>query len=102
MKMTGAIRARYEKHTRIMRALAHPVRLFILEKLASGERNVSQLTGMVGLEMATVSRHLSLLKSAGLIKHEKRGAQVFYRVAAHCVLKVFDCVAAIESENHRN
>jgi DNA-binding transcriptional ArsR family regulator len=102
MKVTAAIRAKYDKHTRIMQALAHPIRLFILEQLAGGERNVSELSSMVGLEMATVSRHLSLLKSAGLLQHEKRGAQVFYRIGAQCVLKLFDCVSAIESENNRH
>jgi len=102
MKMTAVIRIRYDKHARIIRALAHPTRLFILAELARGERNVSELTGMVGLEMATVSRHLSLLRSAGLLQHEKRGARVFYRVRARCVLNVFDCVKAIETENNRN
>jgi len=102
MKMTAAVRARYEEHAKIMRALAHPTRLFIVEELAHCERNVSELTRMVGVEMATVSRHLSLLKSAGLLQDEKRGAQVFYRVRAHCVLKIFDCIKSIQTEGNRN
>ena len=97
-----AIRARYQRHARIIRALAHPTRLLILEELGCGERNVTQLTGMVGVEMATVSRHLSLLKNAGLIESDKRGAQVFYYVRAKCVLKVFDCIKAIEAEKQES
>ena len=57
-----------------MKALAHPSRLFIVDELSrSGERCVCELTEMVGADMSTVSRHLAMLKGAGIIEDEKRG-----------------------------
>ena len=94
--MTAATPSRYKAHATIIKALAHPTRLFILDELSRGERCVRELTEMIGVEMPTVSRHLSVLKGVGILEDEKRGAQVFYRVRVACVLKVFDCVKAIQ------
>ena len=56
--------------------MAHPTRLFIVDELArSGERCVCELTEMVGVDMSTVSRHLAMLKNAGIIEDEKRGSK---------------------------
>lgn len=96
--MTPAIRRQHEAQSKIIKALAHPSRLFILGELAKGERTVCELAEMVGVEMPTVSRHLGLLRDAGILKSEKRGAQVFYLIRARCVLKVFECVKAIQLE----
>jgi len=41
--------------------------------------------------MSTVSRHLSVLKNAGIVQDEKRGNQVFYRLRVRCILGFFDC-----------
>jgi len=54
---------------------------------------------MIGVEMPTVSRHLSQLKSAGIVEDEKRGAQVFYRLRVPCVLNFFKCVEAVQTKN---
>jgi DNA-binding transcriptional ArsR family regulator len=95
-EMTAASQVRYEKQARILKALAHPTRLFIVDELARGERCVQELTDMVGVEMPTVSRHLSQLKAAGILHDEKRGAQVFYRLRVPCVLNFFKCVEAVQ------
>lgn len=97
MKMTASSKARYDAHARIMQALSHPTRLFIVEELSRRECHVTELTKMIGNQMATVSRHLGVLKNAGLIQDEKRGPQVFYRVSSNCVMKFFDCLKAIQS-----
>ena len=94
--MIAATPSRYKAPATIIKALAHPTRLFILDELSRGERCVRELTEMIGVEMPTVSRHLSVLKGVGILEDEKRGAQVFYRVRVACVLKVFDCVKAIQ------
>jgi len=96
--MTATAQARYENQARIIKALAHPTRLFIVDELARGERCVCELTDMVGVEMPTVSRHLSLLKSAGILDDEKRGSQVFYRLRVPCVLNFFKCVQAVQDD----
>ncbi len=95
--MTAAAQAEFKAQARIMKALAHPTRLFIVNELSRGERCVCELTDMIGVEMPTVSRHLGQLKSAGLVEDDKRGAQVFYRLRVPCVLNFFKCVAAVQA-----
>lgn len=80
----------------VFKALAHPGRLLMVNELAKGERCVCELTKLVGSEMPTVSRHLSLLKHAGIVEDEKRGIQVFYRLAMPCVVHLFECVSAAQ------
>jgi ArsR family transcriptional regulator len=67
----------------------------IVEELAGGERCVCDLTEMIGDDISTVSKHLSLLRDAGILASEKRGAQVFYRLRVPCVLDVFDCIEGV-------
>ncbi|MGE3311145.1 MAG: ArsR/SmtB family transcription factor, partial [Limisphaerales bacterium] len=55
------------------------------------------LAEMVGSEMPTVSRHLSILKNAGIVDDDKRGTQVFYRLMTPCVMKFFQCVRDVKS-----
>jgi DNA-binding transcriptional ArsR family regulator len=87
--------ARYEARARIVKAMAHPTRLFIVDELAKGERCVCELTKMIGADMSTVSKHLTVLKSAGIIADEKRGLQVFYSLRTPCVMKFFGCVETV-------
>jgi DNA-binding transcriptional ArsR family regulator len=94
--MTAATQAGYKAQALIIKALAHPTRLFIVDELSRGERCVCELTDMIGVEMPTVSRHLSVLKSAGVLADEKRGAQVFYRLRVPCVLNFFKCIEAVQ------
>jgi DNA-binding transcriptional ArsR family regulator len=100
--MTVATQARFKAQARIIKALAHPTRLFIVDELARGERCVCELTDLIGTEMPTVSRHLSVLKNAGILEDEKRGAQVFYRLRVPCVLNFFKCVEAVRNDGKRH
>jgi ArsR family transcriptional regulator len=56
---------------------------------------------MVGADTSTVSKHLSLLKDAGLVLDERRGQQVFYRLRVPCILNFFGCVEAVLEEADR-
>jgi len=87
--------ARLEGRARIIKALAHPARLLIVEELAQGERCVAELTQMIGSDISTVSKHLSLLRAVGILGSDKRGAQVYYRLRVPCVLNFFGCVEAV-------
>lgn len=93
--MTPADRAKYSAQAKVHKALAHPTRLFILEQLSRQERCVCELTEMIGVEMPTVSRHLSVLKSVGIVEDDKRGTQVFYRLKTPCVMNFFQCVSEV-------
>lgn len=98
--MTAAAQTEYKAKARIIKALAHPTRLFIVDELSRGERCVCELTDMIGVEMPTVSRHLSQLKSVGILEDEKRGSQVFYRLRVPCVLNFFKCVQAVQQNGN--
>ncbi len=99
--MTPDQKARYDARARIMKALAHPTRLFIVDELSGGERCVQELTELIGADMSTVSKHLSLLKGAGLVEDDKRGTQVYYRLKATCVLNFFGCLESVMQINAR-
>jgi len=98
--MTATAQAEYKAQARIIKALAHPTRLFIVDELSRGERCVCELTDMIGVEMPTVSRHLSQLRNVGILEDEKRGAQVFYRLRVPCVLNFFKCVQAVQKNGN--
>lgn len=97
MKLKGTARTRYEAKARMMKALAHPTRLFIVDELSKGERCVCELRDMVGADISTVSKHLALLKAEGIVADDKRGLQVFYRLKTPCVLGFFDCVQKVQN-----
>jgi ArsR family transcriptional regulator len=82
----------YRSGAEVFKALGHPSRLLIVDELADGERCVADLTELIGADMSTVSNHLSVLRNVGLVIDEKRGQQVFYRLGAPCVTKVFQCL----------
>ncbi|HBC87616.1 MAG TPA: transcriptional regulator [Lentisphaeria bacterium] len=81
----------YRKRADIIKALAHPTRLFIVDKLADGELCVCKLTGLIGSDMSTVSKHLLVLKNAGIVEDDKRGLQVFYTLKCPCILDFLEC-----------
>jgi DNA-binding transcriptional ArsR family regulator len=93
--------ARFEARARILKALAHPSRLFMVEELSRQERCVCELTEMVGADMSTVSKHLGVLKSAGIVSDQKRGMQVYYRLKMPCVLRFFDCIGEVIEQTAR-
>lgn len=78
---------------KVFRALSHPARVQIVRELSGGgEKCVCELVGACGLGWSTVSRHLSVLREAGVIADEKRGLQVFYRLTLKCVSRFVDCL----------
>ena len=97
--MDAKTRVRHEARAKILKALAHPTRLFMVVELASGEKCVRELQEMIGADMSTVSKHLAQLKSAGVVEDDKRGSQVFYSLRATCVPGFLDCIENILKDN---
>ncbi|HWH69579.1 MAG TPA: metalloregulator ArsR/SmtB family transcription factor [Candidatus Sulfotelmatobacter sp.] len=93
--MTKRTPTHFRAQAKVMKALAHPTRMFIIDELSRGERCVCELTEMIEAEMPTVSRHLSQLKEAGLIADEKRGAKIYYRLRVPCCLDFLQCVESV-------
>lgn len=79
----------------MMKAMAHPSRLMIVDELSQGERCVCELTDLVGHDISTVSKHLSVLKAAGIVEDERKGKMIFYRLRVPCVLNFFHCVEKV-------
>jgi len=83
----------------IMKAMAHPVRLMVIELLKEGERPFSDIFRMFQLDKSTVSKHLLVLKEAGILSSRKVGSDVIYRLDVPCVTDFFACVTAVIESN---
>ncbi len=94
--MDDKTKARYEAKAKIIKAMAHPTRLFLVDELSRQSRCVCELTDLVGADMSTVSKHLSILKAAGIVADEKRGLQVWYSLRMPCILNFFGCVEQVQ------
>ena len=76
----------------VFKALGHPARVRMLRALVGGEKCVCDLVKATGLGWSTVSRHLSVMKAAGVLADEKRGKQVIYRLELPCVGRFLACL----------
>ena len=99
--MNDAELQRYHERAEILKALVHPSRLMIVDELARGERCVCELTDLVGADISTVSKHLAVLRDAGLVSGDKRGLKVFYRLSCPCIVNFFTCVETVRDERLR-
>lgn len=86
---------RFEERAKVVKAMAHPSRLKMIDELSRGERCVCDLRELVGADMSTVSKHLSVLKKAGIVEDERRGKQIYYRLRVPCVINFFHCIESV-------
>jgi ArsR family transcriptional regulator len=97
--MKSMIRPQHEARAKIIKAMAHPSRIFIIEELNKHECCVNELTEMIGADASTVSKHLSVLKNAGLVADEKRGNSIYYTLRCPCIMGFVSCVEDVLSAN---
>jgi ArsR family transcriptional regulator, arsenate/arsenite/antimonite-responsive transcriptional repressor len=97
--MNSQIHEQYAARANIIKAIAHPSRLFIIEELFKAKKCVGELTSMIGSDTSTISKHLSILKNAGLIIDEKVGTSVFYKLKTPCVLDFINCIQQVLEQN---
>jgi len=83
----------------IVKAMAHPTRLFIMTELAERKHSVNELQEMVGSDVSTVSKHLTVLRKAGIVVDNKVGTQVFYSLKLPCIMNFMDCIETLIKEN---
>ncbi len=93
--MDDKARVILDEKAKVLKALGHPTRLFIVEELARGERCVCELVKLVGADFSTVSKHLTLLKNAGVVQDDKRGQMVYYTLRVPCILRFMDCIESV-------
>lgn len=88
---TSQIYQRYRQQAEMFKALAHPMRLYMLALLRERDWCVCQLAEAVGVGKSVASKHLSQLKTVGLVSDTKQGTQVIYHLLAPCILELSDC-----------
>jgi len=88
--------SRQLKHqAEVFKALAHPSRMAIVHALGNGPVCACELAEVAGCSASTSSRHLTVLRHAGLIEDERRGQQIFYHLTRPCVLAFAECLDRI-------
>jgi len=88
-----------EIRAKIIKSMAHPVRLMMIEFLKKGERSFSDIFDLFKLDKSTVSKHLLVLKEAGIVTSRKSGADMIYKLEVPCVTDFFSCVTAVIDSN---
>lgn len=91
----GKEKALIEAKANVLKALGHPTRLWMAEQLADGEKCVCELAEPLEADFSTISKHLSVLKQAGVVEDEKRGKMVYYKLKVPCIMNFIPCVEAV-------
>ena len=84
----------FQKQAEIAKAIAHPLRIAIIDFLKDGEHCVCDIAEHIGSERSNVSRHLSVMVSAGLLENRKEGLKVIYKLKTPCILDFFSCTTS--------
>ena len=79
--------------------MAHPVRLMVIEFLRGGERPFSAIFSLFQLDKSTISKHLLVLKEAGIVSSQKTGTEVIYKLETPCVTDFFNCATVVIENN---
>jgi ArsR family transcriptional regulator len=82
----------YEARAKVFKALGHPTRLLFADHLARGEKCVCELQVLVHADMSTVSKHLTVMREAGIVSMEKRGSNVYYALKMECLAGFLACL----------
>lgn len=89
---------KWEDRAEILKALAHPTRLFVVDKIQEEPRSVGWLAEQVECDISTMSRHLSVLSNQDIVADEKQGTTVMYSLQMPCVLNFFSCAEEVIEE----
>ncbi|MHC4477247.1 MAG: ArsR/SmtB family transcription factor [Planctomycetota bacterium] len=85
----------FERQAEIVKAVAHPLRIAVLDFLKDGEQCVCDIADHVGSERSNVSRHLSVMVGAGVLQCRKEGLKVIYMLKTPCILDFLSCVSGV-------
>ena len=84
----------FERQATIARAIAHPVRIAVVDYLKEGEQCVCDIAEYVGSERTNVSKHLAVMTAAGVLESRKEGLKVIYRLKTPCILQCLESAVA--------
>jgi DNA-binding transcriptional ArsR family regulator len=97
--MERALREEIDQlHAEICHCMADPKRISILYALSEGRKNVGELAGVLGMNRATVSRHLKVLRERSMVVTEREGVSVYYSLADHRVIQALDLLREVLAE----
>lgn len=94
--MKRDLKKSYDAQAAVLKAMAHPTRLLILNSLKKRETCVCELRDLVGDDISTVSKHLLVLKNAGLVAARREGNWLHYRLTCPCVLDFAACLGELD------
>lgn len=92
----------FELHAQLLKALAHPRRLEIIQLLRDQALNVSEIYEMLDLPQANISQHLMILRDAGVVRTTRDGKQVIYHIAHPNILDASDSLREVLIDQHAN
>ncbi|MEJ2702617.1 MAG: metalloregulator ArsR/SmtB family transcription factor [Sedimentisphaerales bacterium] len=85
----------FQKQAEVAKAIAHPLRIAIIDFLKDGEQCVCDIAEHVGAERSNISRHLSVMVNAGVLEWRKEGLKVIYKLKCVCILDFFSCITDV-------
>ncbi len=85
----------FEKQADIVKAIAHPLRIAIIDFLKDGPQCVCDIAEHINAERSNVSRHLSTLVTAGVLASQKQGLNVIYELKTPCILQFVSCITGV-------
>lgn len=92
----------FELHTSLLKSLAHPRRLEIIQLLRDQELCVSDIYEMLDLPQANISQHLMVLRDAGVLATERKGKQIFYKIAHPKIIEASDLLREVLIDKHKD
>lgn len=92
----------FERQAEIAKAVAHPLRIAVIDFLKDGERCVCDIAERVGSERSNISRHLAVMVHAGVLTCRKDGLKVFYSLKTPCVAQWLSCITRVVKQQARD
>jgi DNA-binding transcriptional ArsR family regulator len=92
----------FERQAEIAKAVAHPLRVAVIDFLKDGEKCVCDIAEHVGSERSNISRHLAVMVHAGVLTYRKDGLKVFYKLKTPCVAEFLSCAARVVKQQAKD
>ncbi len=87
--------ARARVSAEVLKALAHPIRILLVEALKEGDKCVNDLCCLAPVDQSNISRHLARLKTVGILSDRREGARVLYHLETPCILQACGCATRV-------
>ena len=91
----------FQARAKVLKALASPVRLKIVDQLSQGERCLCELQPQFRMNKSTLSRHVAALRQVGIVTERREGVRVMLTLATPCILSALDCAMKVVQADHQ-